>query len=124
MHEVYTGMVREFEFHGMVVDNEDRPIAGVNVGAELYTYSLFRGKNYRKFVIATDRDGRFSVGPGKAISLKLYPIEKSGYKVRGRKWPNDGGDYWPYNFSSPSYKGVIASQTVPFTFVMDPTTDP
>jgi hypothetical protein len=124
IHKIYAGMVREFEFHGRVVDNGDRPIANVNIGVDLYTYSLLRGRNHRKFILVTDRDGRFLIGPGKGISLTLHPIEKSGYEIRGRKWPKDGWEYWPFNFFSPSHEDVIATRANPFTFVMDPTDGP
>jgi hypothetical protein len=124
MHEVYTSKVHEFEFHGRVVDSHDKPIANVTVGAKLSTYSIFSGNRDRKFVLSTDRDGRFSIGPRKGISLTLHPIEKSGYEVRGRKWPKDGWEYWPFNFFSSSSDGLIATRAEPFTFVMDATNGP
>lgn len=124
MHGVYTSDVRKFEFHGKVVDPQERAIPNVRIGAELYTYSLFGGKSHREFTVSTDRDGRFVIGPRKGISLTLEPFEKSGYEIRGRKWPKDGWKYWVFHFSSQSYDDVAATQDTPYTFVMGETEQP
>lgn len=112
------------EFHGRVIDLEGKPLPDVSIGAEISKYSFFEGRTTETTRTKSDRSGNFSFGPTKGRSLTVFPISKTGFKVRGRKWPEKEYEYWVFVFS-PGHKD--APDTSPknrFTFTMDPASRP
>ncbi|MCG8600152.1 MAG: hypothetical protein MI807_08435 [Verrucomicrobiales bacterium] len=124
MHRNQKSEVGIVEFHGRVIDSRGDPLPDVSIGAEIDKYSFFEGRTTETTSTTSDRSGNFSFGPTKGKSLTVFPISKTGFKVRGRKWPEKDYEYWVFEFSPGHKDRPNTSASDPFTFTMDLTKRP
>lgn len=124
LHFVYTHRTRLKEdgivkFYGKVIDEDDRPVEGVNIDAVILYHepsisSILRENNAnreKKIVVTTKADGWFEIDSLRGKSLTLKGFNKEGFQLEGRK-------YFVYDFGPRMASPHDPDRTNPVVFRM------
>jgi hypothetical protein len=75
-------------FYGKVVDENNQPVAGVQVHAEImlgyWISPTVGGQKFDHISLTTDADGKFIVDNLKGTSIRFNEIEKDGYQLSSK----------------------------------------
>jgi len=75
----------EFNYFGKIIDQHGEPVVGAKVQMEIGYYPFIPNGNfypsYRKRVVETDAEGKFSIMGEKGESFSFDLIEKEGYEI-------------------------------------------
>lgn len=89
----FSGMNKDFNFYGKVVDQYNQPVEGVEFNFHL-TYWLFPLEWYPPKIrtkVITDKNGRFSITNQSGTTLYIDSIKKDGYIIDF--WKHRGFDF-------------------------------
>ncbi len=92
-------------FYGKVIDQHDKPIAGVKVVMGLRTFkepiSGVMGDGSDAVVLTTNAEGRFEITDAKGSVLEMRSLEKSGYEASVTGINRGSYRYWAHPSEGP-----------------------
>lgn len=105
--------LKNVDFYGRVIDQDNNPVAGVLINYDLGGVYLAPGSGSAS--ITTDEKGEFNIDEGKGLTLHFRKMNKPGYQYKSSKIV-DGSESLVYSLNNSLWDKT--SQENPFIFTL------